>query len=45
MTMNRAFTSNAILDCMTTGTFRFHHVVRGLLINSAVLLNQVLEKK
>jgi hypothetical protein len=24
MTMKRAFTSNAILDCMTTATFRFH---------------------
>jgi hypothetical protein len=24
MTMKRAFTSNAILDCMTIATFRFH---------------------
>src|SRR6266851_9324322 len=24
MTMKHAFTSNAILDCMTTATFRFH---------------------
>jgi hypothetical protein len=30
-TMKRAFTSNAILDCMTTDTFRFHRELKEFL--------------